>query len=205
MSCRCLIADDHPALLVAVSDLLTENGFTVVGPATDGEKAIALAEAEQPDVAVLDYHMPTLGGRELLARLRAVVPNTRLLVYTAEPNAALVQEVFAAGAHGIVLKDAPLTDLLRALTTVQSGRTYVDPSLAGAALGPGSAKSTSLTDRERSVLARLSAGNSHAVIGAELGIGVETVRTHLRKCCDKLGAATRTQAVATALRLGLIE
>jgi DNA-binding NarL/FixJ family response regulator len=205
MNDRCLVADDHPALVAAVCELLGENGFTVVGPAADGEKAIALAEAEQPELAIVDYHMPRVGGRELLARLKRAAPHTRLLVYTAEENAALVQEVLAAGADGIVLKDAPLQDLLRALAVVQGGRTYIDPSLAAAALGATAPARAPLTARERDVLSRLSGGNSHAVIGAELGIGVETVRTHLRKCCDKLGASTRTQAVATALRLGLIE
>jgi DNA-binding NarL/FixJ family response regulator len=205
MSVRCLVADDHPALVAAVTELLGEHGFAVLGPAADGEQAIVLAEAEQPELAIVDYHMPKLGGRELLVRLKAAAPDTHLLVYTAEANSALVQEVLAAGADGIVLKEAPLQDLVRALAVVQSGRTYIDPSLAAGALGATAPAGAALTARERAVLARLSAGSSHAEIGAELGIGVETVRTHLRKCCDKLGASTRTQAVATALRLGLIE
>jgi DNA-binding NarL/FixJ family response regulator len=202
---RCLLADDHPALVAAVADLLAEHGFTIVGPATDGEQAVALAESEQPDLAVVDYRMPRLGGRELLARLRAAAPDAHIVVYTADANDTLVQEVLAAGANGIVLKEAPLEDLVRALGAVREGRTYIDPSLGAEALGSGRRDRMPLTDRERAVLARLSAGRAHAEIGVDLGISVETVRTHLRKSCDKLGAASRTQAVATALRLGLID
>jgi DNA-binding NarL/FixJ family response regulator len=201
----CLVADDHPAMRAALVDLLAENGFAVVGPAADGAGAVALAEAEQPELAVVDYRMPRLAGRELLARLKEVVPNIRLLVYTAEADERILQEVLSGGADGIVLKEAPLQDVLRALAAVQAGRTYIDPSLATLAInGPASGRAP-LTQRERDVLSRLSAGRSHAEIGEELGISVETVRTHLRKASDKLAASTRTQAVATAIRLGLIE
>src|ERR1700737_844140 len=102
---RCLLADDHPALVVAVSDFLTANGFAVIGPASNGEQAIAYAESEQPELAVVDYRMPGLDGRELLTRLQAAVPAIKVLVYTAEASAALVHEALARGAAGIVLKD----------------------------------------------------------------------------------------------------
>ena len=201
---RCLLADDHPALVVAVSDFLAENGFIVVGPASNGEQAVEFAESEQPQLAVVDYRMPGLDGRELLTRLQAAVPGIKVLVYTAEASAAIVHEALARGAAGIVLKDAPLADLVRALHTVEAGRTYVDPALATAAMG-AAATAPTLTAREREVLSLLSSGQSHEEIGGVLGIGTETVRTHLRKACDKLGASTRTQAVATALRHGFID
>lgn len=203
--CRCLLADDHPALVAAISGLLREHGFTVVGPAAEGYGAVELARAEQPDVAVVDYHMPRLSGRELVVRLKEVAPDTRVVLYTADGDATLVQEVLAAGADAIVLKDSPLQDLCRALDSVQTGLRYVDPSLASAAIGATPSAAVPLTDRERDVLRRLSRGRSHGEIGDELGIGIETVRTHLRKASEKLGASTRTQAVARALRLGLIE
>jgi DNA-binding NarL/FixJ family response regulator len=99
-----------------------------------------------------------------------------------------------------VLKEAPLTDLTRALEAVLAGGTYLDPALAQR--DPRSAR---LTAREREVLELLAEGIGHEEIGKQLGIGAETVRTHLRKACERLGAATRTEAVATALRLGLIQ
>jgi DNA-binding NarL/FixJ family response regulator len=205
MSNRCLLADDHPGLVAAVSSLLDDHGYTVVGPAVDGHQAVALAQAEQPELAVVDYHMPRLSGRELLVQLKDAAPQTRVVLYTADASPALVQEVLAAGADAIVLKDAPLDDLCRALSSVQAGQPYIDPSLASAAVGGASTRATPLTEREREVLQRLSRGRAHGDIGDELGISVETVRTHLRKASDKLQASTRTQAVATALRLGLIE
>lgn len=205
MNTRCLLADDHPALVAAVSEFLEENGFTVVGPAADAESAIATAVAERPDVAVVDYRMPGLNGRELLTRLSEEAPDLRVLVYTADAGDALVQEALDRGAAGIVLKEAPLQDLVRALEAIRGGGTYVDPALATAALGAMRPSRPKLTDRERDVLTHLSRGESHEEIGRALGISIETVRTHLRKASDKLGAATRTQAVATALRLGLIE
>jgi two-component system nitrate/nitrite response regulator NarL len=205
VSGRCLIADDHPALVAAVEIFLTEGGYTVVGIARDGERALALAEAEQPELAIVDYRMPGLSGLELISRLKSTAPGVRIVVYTADADDTIAREVMAHGADGIVLKEAPLHDLTRALEAVASGRSYIDPALAAGALGAGGRSRAPLTERERAVLARLSSGRSHADIGSELGIGVETVRTHLRKASEKLDASTRTQAVATALRLGLID
>jgi DNA-binding NarL/FixJ family response regulator len=205
MNTRCLLADDHPALVAAVRDFLEENGFTVVGPASDGEAAVAAAAAEQPELALVDYRMPGLNGRELLSRLADAAPELRVLVYTAEAGDTLVQEALDRGAAGIVLKEAPMQDLVRALEAVRAGGTYVDPALATVALGAMRNSRPTLTERERDVLEHLSRGKSHEQIGKALGISIETVRTHLRKACDKLGAATRTQAVAAALRMGLIE
>jgi DNA-binding NarL/FixJ family response regulator len=201
---RCLIADDHPAMAAAVGALLAQNGFEVVGPASDGVRAVALATETRPDVALIDYRMPRLGGVELVVRLREAVPETPLLVYTAEADEALVRDAVGAGAAGIVLKDAPLTDLLRALEVVASGRMYIDPALARAAMLSPSASKSALTAREVDVLRLLAEGLSHEEIGQRLAIGAETVRTHVRKATNRLGAATRTQAVATALRSGLI-
>jgi two-component system nitrate/nitrite response regulator NarL len=203
---RCLVADDHPALAAVIATLLTDAGYEVVGPAADGETALALAAEEQPDVAVVDYRMPGIGGCELVERLKDASPGVRVLVYTAEAGETVAQEALARGADGILLKEAPLADVARALDTLKEGRSYVDPALAAGLVGVvRDAARPALTERERDVLGLLANGRSHEEIGAELGIGIETVRTHLRKACDRLGAATRTQAVATALRLGLID
>jgi DNA-binding NarL/FixJ family response regulator len=196
---RCLVADDHPALAAAVVSFLGEAGFEIVGPASDGEIAVALAAAEQPDVAVVDFRMPRLHGPGLVRELATAVPGMPIVVYTAEGDATMAREVLAAGAAAIVLKEAPLADLLRAVQGAVAGRSYVDAALANTTpVGVG------LTQRELDVLALLAEGLQHEDIGRQLGISAETVRTHLRKACDRLGAATRTEAVATALRRGLI-
>jgi DNA-binding NarL/FixJ family response regulator len=201
---RCLLADDHPALLIAVSELLTRNGYEVVGPASDGPRAVAALEAERPEVALVDYRMPRLSGAELIARLAAASPETALVVYTAEGDETVVVDALGAGARAVVLKEAPLPDLIRALEAALAGRTYVDPALASSAL-TGNASGPVLRPRELDVLRLLAEGLSHEAIGERLEITAETVRSHVRKASTRLGATTRTQAVASALRLGLIE
>ncbi len=194
---RCLIADDHPALTSAVSHYLTDHGFDVVGPAADGRSALALAAAERPELALVDYRMPRLSGLELIAAVREASPDTRICVYTADGDELLAAEVMRAGAAALVLKESTLADLVRALRAVLAGEPYIDP-------GVTSTHACSLTERELEVLSLLAEGLPHEEIGRRLGISADTVRSHLRKACDRLGASTRTQAVATALRMGLI-
>jgi DNA-binding NarL/FixJ family response regulator len=200
---RCLVADDHPALVAAVADYLRAEGFEITGPAADGDQALSAAEETQPELAVIDYRMPRFGGRELVRRIKEVSPATRVAVYTADADDQLVVEAFAAGADAIVLKEAPLVDLVRALRSILGGRAYVDPALAGAALA-GGRTAARLTARELEVLILLAEGLSHEEIGGRLEISHETVRTHARKAAERLGAKTRTQAVASAIRLGFI-
>jgi DNA-binding NarL/FixJ family response regulator len=194
----CLVADDHPALAAAVCDYLTESGYRTLGPAPDGPRALALATEQRPDVAVVDWRMPKLSGTALLEAMRTAAPETTLVVYTAEADEEIARTALAAGAAALVLKEAPLADLVRALDAVESGRSYVDAGVMR--LRPA----TTLTERELGVLALVADGLSHEEIGARLGIGTETVRTHMKKASTRLGATTRTQAVAAALRLGLI-
>jgi DNA-binding NarL/FixJ family response regulator len=203
VTARCLVADDHPALLQAVSEFLEAAGFELVGSAPDGVRAIALARETNPDVAVVDFRMPRLAGVELVAQLRDAAPDTRIVVYTAEADEAVVRGALGAGAAAILLKEAPLADLTRALEAVLAGSTYLDPGLAAFAVAADVTRPI-LTERESQVLALLAEGLSHEQIGARLSISSETVRTHVRKACDRLGASTRTQAVAKALRLGLM-
>ena len=204
-SVRCVVADDHPALRVALARYLAENGFEVIHVACDGADALAAAERLSPDVALVDYRMPRLNGAELVRRLKEVSPETSVAVYTAQADAALVDEALAAGASAVVLKEAPLADVVRALEAIGEGRPYVDAVLAARAIGDRSSRATRLTARETDVLRLLAEGLSHEQVGRRLEISAETARTHLRKACGRLGVATRTSAVARAIRLGLID
>lgn len=199
------MADDHPAMLAAVSGFLEQNGFTIVGRAADGRDAAHQIATHRPRVALVDLHMPHLSGIQVARTVAADSPDTAFVFYTAFGDRAMLAEALEAGARGFVLKEAPLDDLLRAVERVAAGEAYVDPVLAGALVGaPMAQQSPSLTDRERSVLRLLADGRSNDAIAGELGISTETVRTHLRKAMTKLDADTRTQAVATALRHSLI-
>ena len=202
---RCLIADDHPAVLEAVAEFLVQSGIEVVGRAADGEAALAQVERLRPDVALVDVRMPKLDGIELTRRARRSMPGTAVLLYTGYGDRALLSEGLDAGVAGFVLKEAPIDDLLRAVRAVAAGGTYVDPVLAGTLAGsPTGAKRPELTVRERDILRLLADGLSNEEIGTRLFISPETVRTHVRKAMSKLEADTRTQAVATALRQSII-
>jgi DNA-binding NarL/FixJ family response regulator len=201
----CLVADDHPAMVEAVSDVLTDHGIEIVGRARDGEEALAKIETRKPGVALVDLRMPKLNGIEVARRSAKGSPATAVILYTAYGERALLTEAMDAGARGFVLKEAPLADLVRAVEIVADGGTYVDPVLAGVfANSVVTEKLPSLTQREREVLRLLADGNSNEEIGKTLFISPETVRTHVRKAMGKLDADTRTQAVAKALRQSLI-
>ncbi len=204
-SISCLVADDHPAMVEAICDVLTGDGIEIVGRAVDGEEALAKIEVRKPDVAVIDLRMPRVSGIETTRLAAKVSPDTAVLLYTAYGDSALLTEAIDAGARGFILKEAPLADLVRAVRLVAEGGTYVDPVLAGAlTTASATAEIPALTQREREVLRLLADGHSNEEIGKRLFISPETVRTHVRKTMAKLDADTRTQAVATALRQSLI-
>ena len=201
----CVVADDHPAVLEAVVEFLTQAGIDVIGRARDGDEALERIELRKPQVALVDVRMPKLGGIELTRRLRRSTPETAILLYTGYGDRAMLTEALDVGVQGFVLKEAPMDDLIRAIQSVAAGGTYVDPVLAGtlAASSIGS-KLPELTQRERDVLRLLADGLANDEIGKRLFISAETVRTHVRKAMGKLDADTRTQAVARALRDHLI-
>jgi DNA-binding NarL/FixJ family response regulator len=200
-----LVADDHPAVLAAVCDVVSEAGLNVVGRAANGDETLAKIETRHPQVALIDVRMPRLSGVQLARKALSAAPDTALVFYTGYGDRALVTEALDIGVRGFVLKEAPLADVVRAIELVASGGTYVDPLLTGQLAAAQMKKETpSLTQRERDVLRLLSEGQSNEDIGRRLFISPETVRTHVRKAIEKLGASNRTEAVARALRGQLI-
>jgi DNA-binding NarL/FixJ family response regulator len=192
-------------MIEAVCDVLEEHGIEIIGRARDGEEALQKLETRKPTVALVDLRMPRLSGIELARRANRSTPETAVILYTAHGERALLTEALDAGARGFLLKEAPLSDLVRAVEMAAGGQTYVDPGLAGVlASSDAAAKATKLTQRERDVLRLLADGLTNEEIGKRLFISPETVRTHVRKAMDKLDADTRTEAVATALRQSLI-
>jgi DNA-binding NarL/FixJ family response regulator len=200
---RCVIADDHPAVLDSLSRMLARLSVEVVALARDGEEAVRAIEQHKPHVAVVDVRMPRMSG---IAVARRVAQHTAIVLYTGYTDRTLLVEALDAGVRGFVLKEAPLADVFRAIETVAQGAIYVDPVLAGVlASGDAARLLTMLTQREREVLRLLADGLRNEEIGHELQIASETARAHIRNAMRKLDADTRTHAVATALRQSLIE
>ncbi len=201
----CLVADDHPAVLDAVSDYLQANGIRVIGRASRGDEALARIESEQPSLALLDVRMEPLTGIEVARRAGLSAPGTQVVLFTGHGDRAMLSEALDAGARGFVLKESPLPELLRALTEVACGGTFVSPGLEDA-ITHGSAVSalSPLTSREREILALVADGMTNDKAANALGISAETVQSHVRHAMAKLDADTRTQAVATAFRRSLL-
>jgi DNA-binding NarL/FixJ family response regulator len=200
-----VIADDHPPVLQFLSRYLSNNGITVTASTRDGDEALRKIEQTRPTVAVLDARMPRRSGMDVLKQLSAAGSATRVILYTGYGDDALLNEALDSGVGGMLDKDAPLDDLVRAIHVVADGGTYLDPAAAASLISQRrSRRSQTLTRREREVLRHLADGLTNDQIGAELSISPQTVRTHVQKAMEKLGATTRVQAVATALRESLI-
>jgi two-component system, NarL family, response regulator DesR len=202
-SITCVIADDHPPILDSVARYVTSAGYTVRASASDGEQALVAIAMHRPSVCVADIQMPRLDGLELVRRAQKASPGTAVLLYSGSSDRGLVTDALDAGARGFALKDAPLCDLARAIELVAGGAVYIDPVLAaGIARADGGTKP--LSRREREVLRLLADGGSYGEIGSKLFLSPDTVRAHAHHAMTKLGARTRTQAVALALRDALI-
>jgi DNA-binding NarL/FixJ family response regulator len=206
MSVTCVIADDHPPVLQFLSRYLSNNGITITASTRDGDEALRKIEQTQPAVAVLDARMPRRSGLDVLRHLTATGASTRVILYTGYGDDALLSDALDAGVGGVLDKEAPLDDLVRAIHIVAAGGTYLDPTAAAGLIAQRrTTREHRLTPREREVLRLLADGNTNERIGEALSISPQTVRTHVQKAMEKLGAQTRVQAVATALRDSLIQ
>jgi two-component system cell cycle sensor histidine kinase/response regulator CckA len=200
-----LVADDHPAVLDSVSRYLGDNGFDVVARASRGDEALAHIARERPAIALLDVRMSPISGIEVARQAQQTAPDTRVVLFTGHGDEQMLEQALDAGVRAFVLKGAPMHELLRALTVVAAGGTYVDPELAGTLASRKTAEKLSpLTTREQEVLALVADGMTNDKAAACLSISPETVQSHIRHAMAKLDADTRTQAVATAFRRSLL-
>jgi DNA-binding NarL/FixJ family response regulator len=184
--------------------LLRSPHIRVVGEAPDGETAVALAERRKPDVVIMDLRMPQMDGIEATEEIASRAPDTRVLVFTAYSERALLQRGLESGARGYILKETPHETLLRAIEKVAAGETFVDPGLMAEFIA-GRGQMDVLTPREREILQLLADGMSNVDVAQKLFISQETVKSHVRHILAKLEADTRTQAVAIALREAMID
>jgi two-component system, cell cycle sensor histidine kinase and response regulator CckA len=201
----CVLADDHPAVLDSVSQYLQAHGIRVLGQVSRGDEALALIERERPTIALLDVRMAPLSGIEVTRQISARVPECQVVLFTGYGDRAILGQALDAGARGFVLKEAALSELIRAITEVACGGTYVSPALEESLTSSSTVSELSpLSNREHQVLALVADGMTNDKAAGALGISAETVQSHVRNAMSKLDADNRTQAVATALRRSLL-
>jgi DNA-binding NarL/FixJ family response regulator len=210
---RVLVADDHAIVRTGIRHVLeTEPGFSVVGEASNGTEALALALELRPDVAVLDISMPGVSGLHTAAELRRRAPETRVLILSMHDNTEYVLESLRAGVHGYLLKDSAAAELGQAIRAVCRGESFFSPPVArhlGAVvrgeIGGGRAGALAqLTAREQQVLVGVAEGRTNKEIAQELGISHRTVESHRESLMRKLDVYTVAGLTKVALEAGLI-
>lgn len=206
---RVVIADDHHVFRMGLHRLLDSvPGISVVAEAADTPGAVAAAREHDPDVAIIDLHMPGGGGVDATEQIRRQGLRTRVLVLTMHSEHAMVRQAVRAGARGYLLKDAEPDEIIRAVRAVHADQAIFDAAVADRMLaaltetGPAN-PFPQLTEREFDVLARLAAGQSNQAIAARIGISLKTVQNHVSNVLLKLGVADRAQAVAKARDAGV--
>ncbi len=213
---KLLLADDHGIVRDGLRWMLSgEPDIDIVGEASDGQQLLDAIKAADGsvDMVLLDIRMPGLGGLDALQRLTATDVSTgspAVIVLSMHQEPAVVQRAIELGAAGYLLKSSTREQLLGALRHVAAGHCYVQAEVTGPLLDHVAGRKNTrslptLTDRELEVLGLVAAGQGNKQIGARLGVTEATVKTHLKAVFARLDAANRTEAVTTALRLGLIE
>lgn len=211
---RVLIVDDDVATRVGVAAILsTEPGFEVVGEATDGTEACAMAEELAPDVVLMDVQLPGVDGIEATRRIRSAgADRPRVIMLTTFEFDVYVHRSIEAGASGILLKRVGAEDLIDAVRAVATGEALPLPEATTALIARFSRAARNvavfnppLTDRETDVLILVARGKSNREIARQLGVSLETVRTHIKHIYTKCGARDRAQAVIAAYESELIE
>jgi DNA-binding NarL/FixJ family response regulator len=214
-SVRLLVVDDQALMRDGLASLLSlEQGITVVGTASNGEEALSLVIALQPDVILMDVRMPVIDGLAATVQIRHDFPDTLILMLTTFDDDELVSAALQAGANGYLLKDLPPADLAKAIRAANSGVYQLDPAIAGKLIVnrvappnvlPPSAvpRVAQLTEREREVLKLVSTGATNREIADALYIGEATVKSHISNILGRLALRDRTQAAIYAREHGL--
>lgn len=216
---RVLLVDDQVLVRKGLQLILgPEDGFEVVGEASDGEAALDEAARLAPDIVLMDIRMKGMDGVDATRRLRARGATPPVLVLTTFDDDEVLSAALRAGAAGFILKDAPAADIIRAARTVAEGGSWLDPAVTGRVLatyraGPPPAALTpevrrriaELTAREREVLGLLGRGLSNDEIAKHLVIGEATVKSHVGHILDKLGLRDRSAAIVFAFDHGLVK
>lgn len=198
-----VIADVHPLIRAGMASLIeSEDNFQLLGQASSGSQAVEMCERLQPDLLLIDLNMPDCDGIEAIGRISARRPGAKIIILSGHEREDDADRGMRAGASGYMLKSAPLDDLMACIHTVLSGKKFMMPELA---LKLASRiHGNQLTPRERDILGHLATGMSNKVIARAAGIGVGTVKFHVKSIMAKLNVCTRTEAAMVAARRGLV-
>jgi DNA-binding NarL/FixJ family response regulator len=210
MSIRMLICDDHEVIRTGLISLLAGTEIEIIGEAANGKDALRLAQKDKPDVILLDIRMPDGDGLSTLEKLRAKVPESKVVMLSTYDNPTYIARAVALGACDYVLKGSTRDDMI---ATIQAAAAGESPSRSGELKKIAGAMKTRqvvddddvpLTQRETQVLRHVALGLSNKEIGKSLEISVETVKEHVQNILRKIAVSDRTQAAVWAVRKGLV-
>jgi DNA-binding NarL/FixJ family response regulator len=208
---RVLLADDHPVVRRGLGSCLARQpNLEIVGEAGDGREALRKIRELLPDIVLMDIDMPHVSGLAVAEVLHRELPRIKVLILSMYQQAEYVLRTLQSGAHGYVLKEAPLEELVQAIETVNNGQTFFSPEIARVALnhfvqGSGHGPDPgALTPRERDVLIHVAEGCSNKEIAGYLGVGVRTVETHRERIMRKLDIHSIAGLTRFAIAKGLV-
>jgi len=200
---RVLSVDDHPLLRDGLAAVInSQPDMKVIAHAETGGEAVARFREHRPDVTLLDLRLPDMSGIDVLIAIRSEFSNARIVVLTSSEGDVEIQRALKAGARSYMLKRLPPRELLEVIRQVHAGKTSV-PSEVSAHLVEHMADEQ-LSLREVEVLRHVAGGNRNRDIAERLFISEETVKVHLKRIMVKLGAGDRSEAIAIALRRGIM-
>ena len=200
---RIMCVDDHPAMREGIAAYVRNaSDMQLVGEAVNGHDAIEQFRRLQPDVTLMDLRLPDMSGVEALLAIRREFKNARIVMLTTFDGDADIRRSLEAGAQAYLLKTMPRAELLESIRKVHDGKRYVPPEVAAQLVQ--NLSGDPLSRREIEVLEKIAGGNRNVDIAAMLFISDETVKGHVKHIMEKLGANDRTEAVAIALRRGII-
>ena len=206
-----IIIDDHRMFAESLARLLAdEPDISVVGVASSGAEGLRLAAELCPAVALVDFRMPDLDGLAITAELKRLDPSMMVVMLSASASDSVLLAAIDAGCSGFVTKDRAASAIIEAVRAAAAGDAVISPALLARLLpqlnrSSGIVVGRDLTERDREILVRLARGASNKVIADDLYLSVNTVRNYVQSVLHKLGAHSKLEAVATAVREGMID